>query len=385
MKPVRSAHQKRVVIDSPPPWAPSGYGLQAWFLAQALQQLGHKVAISAYGGCHAAQTWRGIPILPCGTRPYGNGVIAGNYRLWRADLLISLGDLWVKDPGQFEGLNFAPQLPIDCDPLGVMDRDRLDHLKGPLLHPLALSEFGQRVLQAAGHDAPVLPHCTRFMPDPAAGAKWRREQKIPPDLFLITKVGVNNSDDRKAFAVTLQAFAEFARGKDNVGLYLHTEPQVAKAPNLAYMALQLGIAGKHGSKVVFADEHRRAVDGYDQAWMHGLYCATDVLDAATKAEGFGCPVIDALACGTPVIGARNSAVPEKLADEWGWVVGGQGEWAPHHHSWWQTPSVDALARTYEDAYARARTMRQAAAQAGTQWTFGAMKTRLADILERISP
>lgn len=383
MKPLRSAHPKRVLIHSAPPWAPSGYGLQSRYLADALTQLGHKVAISAFGGCHEAQTWKGIPILPCGTRAYGNGVVAGNYRKWRADLLISLGDLWVLDPGQFAGLTFAPWLPIDCDPLGVMDRDRLDHLKGPLLHPVAMSEFGQRVLAAAGHDAPVLPHCTRFRPDPAAGLEWRREQRIPDDLFLITKVGVNNSDDRKAFAVTLQAFAEFAAGRDDVGLYLHTEPQVPKAPNLAYMAMLLGLAGKHGSKVVFAEEHRRAVDGYDQAFMHGLYCAAGVLDATTKAEGFGCPIVDALACGTPVIGANNSAVPEKIAGEWGWVVGGQPEWAPHHHSWWQTPSVDALAGTYEDAYARARTMRQAAAGAGQQWTFGAMKARLAEILDTV--
>lgn len=371
----------RVLIHSAPPWAPSGYGLQARFLARALKTLGHKVAVSAFGGVHEEGDWKGIPILPCGTRPYGNGVIAGNYAKWRADLLILLGDLWVMDPGQFQGLNFMPWLPIDCDPLSVMDKDRLDALKGPALHPVAMSEFGQDVLERAGHIAPILPHCTTFRPSADIGMAWRREQKIQDKLFLVSKVGVNNTDDRKAFGATLQAFAEFARGKDDVGLYLHTEPQAPKAPNLAYMALDLGLASKNGSKVVFAAEHRRATDGYDQRWMHGLYCGTSVLDSVTKAEGFCCPAIDALACGTPVIGGRNSALPEKMADEWGWIVGGQGEWAPHHHSWWQTPSVDALARTYEDAYRRASSMRAAAAEAGRVWSPEIMQKRLREILE----
>jgi glycosyltransferase involved in cell wall biosynthesis len=373
----------RILIHAPAPWAPSGYGLQAQFLARALKDLGHKPAVSAFGGVHEKQTWRGIPILPCGARPYGNGVVAGNYKLWNADLLILLGDLWVMDPDQFQGLNFMPWLPVDCDPLSVMDKNRLDQLRGPGLHPLAMSGFGARVLAAAGHDAPVLPHCTTFTPDPAAGKAWRRAQHIPEDLFLITKVGVNNVDDRKAFAVTLQAFAGFARNRDDVGLYLHTEPQAPKAPNLAYMAMQLGIASKTGSKVVFAEEHRRAVDGYDQAWMHGLYNATDVLDSATKAEGFCCPVIDALACGTPVIGADNSAVPEKITDRNGWIIAGQPEWASHHHSWWQTPYSVQLGFAYEAAHAGARKMRHNTAGSGSGWGYPAMKNRLAGILKEI--
>lgn len=372
----------RVLIHSAPPWAPSGYGLQCRFLARALKNLGHAVAISAFGGCHENAKWHGFPILSCGPKTYGNGVIAGNYRRWNADLLITLGDLWVMPPEQFQGLTVMPVIPVDCEPLGVMDRTWLEALKGPALHPVAMSEFGARMLAAAGHDAPVLPHCTAFRPVPAGGAAWRRENKIPAGLFLIAKVGVNNEDDRKAFEVTLQAFAEFARGKDDVGLYCHTEPQVAKAPNLAYMALDLGIAGRHGAKITFPEEHRRAVDGYGDDWMHGLYCAADVVDAASKGEGFGVPSVEALACGTPVIAAANSAMTEKITPDTGWLIGGQRTWARHHHAWWQTPSVAELAAAYEDAYARARGMRQAAAAAGQQWTPLAMQARLADILSR---
>ena len=373
----------RVLVHSAPPWAPSGYGLQARFLARALRELGHKSAISAFGGVHARQTWHGIPILPCGPRPYGNGVVAGNYADWKADLVILLGDLWVMDPGQFRGLNFMPWLPVDCAPLGVMDKQRLGELAGPLLHPVAMSEFGRGVLEEQGIPAPVLPHCTTFGPDGAAGARWRREQRIRPAVFMVSKVGVNSDDDRKAFSVTLQAFAAFAERHSDVLLYLHTEPQARGCANLAYMALDLGLAGKDGSRVIFANEHRRAVDGFGQEWMHGLYCATDVLDSVTRAEGFCCPLIDALACGTPVIGGDNSAVPEKIRDDHGWLVGGQGEWAKHHHSWWQTPSVAHLAAAYESAYELAAGKRAAAAAAGSAWSYQAMRSALDKILGEV--
>jgi len=226
----------RVLIHSAPPWAPSGYGLQARFLARALKNLGHKPAISAFGGVHAEGEWKGIPILPCGTRPYGNGVVAGNYAKWRADLLILLGDLWVMEPGQFEGLNFMPWLPIDCDPLSVMDKDRLTRLAGPGLHPAAMSEFGANILAGAGIGAPVLPHCTPFRPDPARGAAWRRENGIPDDLFLITKVGVNSDDDRKAFAVTLQAFAAFARAKVSTATPSRRHPRPPTSPTWPWIS-----------------------------------------------------------------------------------------------------------------------------------------------------
>lgn len=362
-----------IMVVAPPPWATSGYGIQCRRLCESLQALGHQVAVLAYAGVHEETDWHGITILSNGGAPYANGTIAGSYQRWGANLLVLLTDPWVIDPTQLAGLAVAPLVPVDCDPLGAMDHRWLDYVnKTAELHPLAMSEHARRLLADAGFDAPVVPLATTLTPDPDAGLRWREARKVPPDAFLIVKVGVNNEDDRKAFGATMQAFAQFSRKHQKAALFCHTEPQAKKAPNLAYMAVQLGLQGR----VAFPDEYERACDLHDQDWMAGMFNAADVLDAATKGEGFGVPAIEALACGTPVIGCRNSAMTEKIAPEHGWLVNGQRTWARHHNAWWTEPSERELARAYEQAKTSARSMRPAAAREGLRWSAGAMREAL---------
>ncbi len=44
--------------------------------------------------------------------------------------------------------------------------------------------------------------------------------------------------------------------------------------------------------------------------LKGIYSAADVLVYASLYEGFGLPVLEALACGTPVVAAERSCIPE---------------------------------------------------------------------------
>lgn len=356
------------MILGAPPWADSGYGIQARETAYALQRLGHTVAVAAFAGCHARQVWNGIEILPVGQKPFGNGLIAGTARRWKADLVITLCDPWTLQPDQFAGIPVMPWMPVDCEPLSVLEARFLARLQQiTKVWPVAMSEFGQRMLVAAGFKAPVVPHC---VPDGFAAAAdpdmFRAEVKVPAGAFLVVKVGVNNSDDRKAFVETLLAFARW--GQKDAVLYLHTEAQAKDAPNLVLLAAQLGL--RH--RVAFPSPEKRAADLYPAPWMAGMYTAADVADVTSRSEGFGVPCIEALACGTPVIGCRNSATTEKICPEWGWLIGGQEMWARHHGARWMTPSVPELARAYEKAHAGAARKRAAAARAGEQWTVAAM-------------
>ena len=90
--------------------------------------------------------------------------------------------------------------------------------------------------------------------------------------------------------------------------------------------------------------------GIPQHAMAALYSASDVLLAASMGEGFGIPVVEAQACGTPVIVSNFTAQPELCGD--GWLVDGQPFWDAAQKSWFLTPSVPAMVNALEEAYQR---------------------------------
>jgi glycosyltransferase involved in cell wall biosynthesis len=221
---------------------------------------------------------------------------------------------------------------------------------------------------------------TAFRPDPAEGAAWRAVRGIPASAWLISIVGVNDQHDRKGFVPQLQAFAEHARRHKDAVMYLHTEAQDPGGVNLAKVALSLGL--RH--RVLFADEAERAADLHGLDYMAGMYNASNLYTQCSRGEGFGIPVIEAMACGVPVVATRASAQSELVPRGTGWLVGGQREWVKHHQSWWVTPSVREIVQAYE----RARSVAPSYAKAARAHaeTFGIARTAAAwkPVLDQIS-
>ena len=89
-----------------------------------------------------------------------------------------------------------------------------------------------------------------------------------------------------------------------------------------------------------------------QTALAALYSDADVLLATSAGEGFGVPVIEAQACGTPVIVSNWTAQPELVGD--GWVIDGQPLWDPFQNSWFFTPHIAMIVRALEEAYQRDR-------------------------------
>ena len=116
--------------------------------------------------------------------------------------------------------------------------------------------------------------------------------------------------------------------------------------------------------------------------LAALYGACDVLVLPTKAEGWGLPIIEALACGIPAIATNYSGHTMFLNDDNGYLVDvermipvddpffyGSGE----PLGVWAQPSVDHLQalmrRAFADAAERRRKGQQARRDVVRQWTW----------------
>jgi glycosyltransferase involved in cell wall biosynthesis len=153
---------------------------------------------------------------------------------------------------------------------------------------------------------------------------------------------------RKAWGENILAFAAFAKSRPDALLYLHTDMANPSGIDLRTLVKACGIST---DQVTFADQYDLRM-GVSDAVMAAIYTRADVLLSATAGEGFGLPVLEAQACGTPVIVSNFSAQPELVGD--GWVVDVQPQWNPTQLQWFATPMVHSIVRGLEQAYERPR-------------------------------
>ena len=325
------------------PFVPSGYGQQVAQLAPRLASLGHNVAIAAFCGLSGTRIeWNGIRVYPGGMNTCGNDVLAGHAKDWKADLVLTLMDAWGLQPEVIRTLPVAHWMPVDCTRLSVRDAHILREGRGT---PVAMSQFGRQELGRAGFTPLYVPHgidTKVFAPADKGAARDRLG--IPRDVF-VAGINASNADrDRKAWPEQLAAFAVFHASHPDSLLLAHTSPA---GPGLDLTALVqvLGIQ----DAVRWSDSHKYATGAYTPADM-ALWCnACDAGLQATRAEGFGLPLIEFQACGVPVITTDASAMTELCGA--GWLVDGEPYWNDGHLAWWCTPHVGGITAALEQAYA----------------------------------
>jgi glycosyltransferase involved in cell wall biosynthesis len=143
----------------------------------------------------------------------------------------------------------------------------------------------------------------RFRPpdDPAALAGVRARYALGPEPFVLS---VGTLQPRKNSVRLIQAFARLLAARPG-------EP------------LQLVIAGSRGWQfdAIFAEVERQGLAGrvrfpgfVADEDLPALYGAAAVLAYPALYEGFGLPVLEALACGTPVVTSTRSSLPEAAGD-----------------------------------------------------------------------
>ena len=359
----------KILLHGNPPDAMSGYGTQLGLLGPRLAGLGHEVAYSANTRVNLpVTTWQGHTVYSAGIMEHGVDSLAGHYQDFGADLLIMLCDAWQFDPATVAGMNTAVWLPVDCDPLSAGDRL---FLEGSGAKPIAMSRHGQRMLEAAGKLAPYIPHGIDTAVFRPGGRKAARDRLgLAPGTFA---VGINAQNvERKAIVQSLIGFADFHRAHPDSVLFLHSTTVPWPNPgDVAYLPPVLESLGLTAEAVRIESHYDIVTCRISAERMASWYNALDVLLAASMGEGFGIPVVEAQACGTPVIGTECSTMPELIPLGTGWRVPGIRVWKDRHQAWWMLPDPQQITRALTNAWSSSQhpiaTRREMAAEWGRQF------------------
>lgn len=335
----------RILWSSTAPWSASGYGTQTAVWSRKLREMGHEVFIATYWGLNGAPTaWDGITVLPGFGGAYCSPSLQQHARHIAPDLVITLGDVWVLDPNVLRELPIAHWLPADCRPMSTADRNVVEAGGASLI---AMSRFGlDRFREAGFGNSLYTPHGISFdeWGIPEDKAALRKAHGIDPGTFVIGINAANNDAIRKAPAEMLLAFAKFLKSRPDSLLWLHTAVHCDGGQDLEFLAESLGIT----DRVRVVDQYRYSAGLIQPADLRDWYGCCDVLLAATYAEGFGLPIIESMACGTPVITTRCSSMEELNPD--GLQVDGEPFYNGVHKAWWIRPSPGGIWRALEEAY-----------------------------------
>lgn len=362
---------RTIVWVSNSPGMATGYGTQTAQVVSRLARDGHRVSIASnYGSEGQVSSWNGIRVWPRGLSTYSEDAIPAYTQAWAHEnrdphpLVMTLFDCWVYNDFPEKVPQVASWVPIDHDPAPA---PVLRFLAKPNVTPIAMSQFGQRALQDAGHDALYAPHALESVWRPTPSYKGRSVREImgiPEDAYCITinQANKGNTPPRKSWYENLAAAAEMLRRHNDCWLYLHTEASGSMGGIQIARLLQAVDAPMDRVSIVEQFAYRM---GIEQEAVAAIYTASDILLACSMGEGFGLTVLEAQATGTPVAVSNWTAQPELVGD--GWIVDGQRYWNEPQGSFWLTPDINQIIDALEQAYARGRYRSQQAIDFARQY------------------
>ncbi len=174
-----------------------------------------------------------------------------------------------------------------------------NYLQGAVHNMLAVPlERTMLVREAVEHS---LFHPLEQSPQRVAQARLQQTYGIkrPYILFISTLYPYKNADK------LLRAFAQLVREHNTEHqLVIVGGDYLGHMSSLKDLASELDIA----SRVIFTGHIA------DRQVIRNLYAMADVFIYPSSFETFGLPILEAMACGTPVIGSNRTSVPETMSD-----------------------------------------------------------------------
>jgi glycosyltransferase involved in cell wall biosynthesis len=281
-----------------------------------LRDDGHFVGFApnvAYGPGHMEIS--GMPVHAQGTG-FSEQPTIMHYLNHKYDCLLAQYDMWALHTlfnlVRENRVILVPYVPLDHAQIhpGLVEKLQLS------TYNIAMCKYGLNQLNLAGfkNNSTFIYHgvdCGTFKPIHSEIPKTRLKQEIgfEQDAFVIGLVKMNKGT-RSAFPRQLEIIKSFIDQNPDIKtrVYLHTELNSPSGYHLETVLKMLGI----GNITRVANEYLLLTAAYSDIAMTKMYNACDVTMACTLSEGFGMPIIESMACGTPVVAGNYTSMTELL-------------------------------------------------------------------------
>jgi len=353
----------RFMIVGNAPTCGTGYGVQINHLARNLVKHGHDVAVACTFGHQVGV--RTMPVDGGSITLYPSGWLENSVDVLiphalqffggdpKGGWIVPVTDVWCLLPVELEAFNVLAWTPVDHWPAPA---EVLRFFHKNAARPVAMSRYGQQQLIEAGLSSAYVPlsvdttvyHPTHTVTIDGEPVDTRELFGIPKSVdFVVLMVAMNKDpDDRKNFDGAFRAFGRFWKEHQNSFLYVHTEKYGLAGSHINLMEL-----ARHASipphAIRFSETYAVQI-GFSPEMLAGLYSVADVLLCPSKGEGFGVPMIEAQACGTPVIASDFTSQTELVGA--GWLVAGQMEFDARQNASYLRPFTIKIIEALLEAY-----------------------------------
>jgi len=308
-------------ILSDSPFITTGYSNQAKSLGNILVEEGHNVR-------YFAHTYVGQTIVPPvtfedgrklnftimgqGREAYFKDLLSTYVKEFKIDVLIILLDTFMLYPFLLE-LDLSPAktifwFPSDGGggmPLGC------ENILRKVDVPIAMAKFGKEQCKKVHNlETRHIPHgidISNYFPVSIEERNRLRQKWGVNDKFVIGVVARNQG--RKMLDRTLKIMGEYAKLNPNAVLMLHCDPD----DNAQVFPIN-SLINKYGiqNRVFFTGT--KYYKGFDEKDMNEVYNVMDCFLLTTSGEGFGIPIIEAMACQVPVLATNYTTTKELVID-----------------------------------------------------------------------
>ena len=290
----------RILWMSNAPWSASGYGQQTALFLPRLKALGHEMGCFAFYGLEGGGlNLAGIQYYPRMGHPYGNDVTMAHYHMFKADVLISLMDVWVMNCEEYPAnATWVPWYPVDHDPMPTIIKNKLSRA----MKRISYSKHGVEMTHNAGLDCYYIPHGVDtgvFHPGDRNTA--RANLGWPNDKWVVSTVAMNKGNpSRKNFPEMAVAFAEFHKKHPDTTWFIQSQrgDGANDMINIPELCTDLGLI--EGEDWAMPMQYQTAL-GFPPVYVSDLYNASECTMLVSAGEGFGLPILESQACGIPVI------------------------------------------------------------------------------------